>query len=138
MRKLLTCLLILLCFTANAQDIDSTWIVNNYVKKEVYIPMRDGKKLFTAIYIPKDTSEAHPILMERTPYSCQPYGENLFDAGWWNSYLKEYFKEGYIMVKQDVRGRWMSEDEIVNVRPFNANKTGKEIDEASDTYDAID
>ena len=137
MRRSLTCLLIFFYFTATAQDIDSAWIVNNYVKKEVYISMRDGKKLFTAVYMPKDTSEAHPILMERTPYSCRPYGENKFEA-WWNGYLKEYFKEGYIMVKQDVRGRWMSEDEFVNVRPFNPNKTGKEIDETSDTYDAID
>jgi hypothetical protein len=125
------------CFNATAQTIDSTWIVNNYVKKEVYIPMRDGKKLFTAIYMPKDTTETHPILMERTPYSCEPYGEQAFE-NWWASYLKEYFKEGYIMVKQDVRGRWMSEDEFVNVRPFNPAKTGKEIDESSDTYDAID
>jgi len=100
--------------------------------------MRDGIKLFTAVYIPKDTAEAHPILMSRTPYSCQPYGENNFDPYWWNTYNREYFKEGYIMVKQDVRGRWMSEDEFVNVRPFNPNKTGKETDEASDTYDAID
>ena len=137
MRRSLTCLLIFFYFTATAQDIDSAWIVNNYVKKEVYISMRDGKKLFTAVYMPKDTSEAHPILMERTPYSCRPYGENKFEA-WWNGYLKEYFKEGYIMVKQDVRGRWMSEDEFVNVRPSNPNKTGKEIDETSDTYDAID
>ena len=95
--------------------------------------MRDGKKLFTAVYMPKDTSEAHPILMERTPYSCRPYGENKFEA-WWNGYLKEYFKEGYIMVKQDVRGRWMSEDEFVNVRPFNANKKGKDIDFIKDKY----
>jgi putative CocE/NonD family hydrolase len=137
MRKALSFLLLLLAIKTSAQNIDSTWIVNNYIKKEVYIPMRDGKKLFTAIYIPKDTTQAHPILMTRTPYSCAPYGENNF-IPWWNGYQKAYFKEGYIMVFQDVRGRWMSEDEFVNVRPFNANKKGKEIDEASDTYDAID
>ena len=123
---------------ASAQNADSIWIVNNYIKKEVYIPMRDGVKLFTAVYIPKDTTETHPFLMTRTPYSCQPYGENNFDPYWWDSYNREYFKEGYIMVKQDVRGRWMSEDEFVNVRPFNSNKKDKETDEASDTYDAID
>ncbi len=138
MRKILIFLLCVIILKASAQNIDSTWIVNNYIKKEVYISMRDGKKLFTAIYIPKDTTEAHPILMTRTPYSCAPYGENNFDPYWWQSYNREYFKEGYIMVKQDVRGRWMSEDEFVNVRPFNSNKKGKEIDEASDTYDAID
>ena len=138
MRKLFFFLWMSAFINVSAQNTDSTWIVNNYVKKEVYIPMRDGIKLFTAVYIPKDTIEAHPILMTRTPYSCQPYGENNFDAYWWNTYNREYFKEGYIMVKQDVRGRWMSEDEFVNVRPFNPNKTGKETDEASDTYDAID
>ena len=122
---------------ANAQNQDSIWIVNNYVKKEVYTPTRDGVKLFTAVYMPKDTTEAHPILMTRTPYSCAPYGETKFRA-YWNSYVKAYFKEGYIIVTQDVRGRWMSEGTFVDVRPFNANKKGKEIDEASDTYDAID
>ncbi|HYK45620.1 MAG TPA: CocE/NonD family hydrolase, partial [Parafilimonas sp.] len=138
MKKLPAFFLLLACGGAIGQDIDSVWIVNNYTKKEVYIPMRDGKKLFTAVYVPKDTTELHPILMERTPYSCAPYGENKFDPAWWTGYLKEYFKEHYIMVVQDVRGRWMSEDEFVNVRPFNPNKSGKEIDEASDTYDAID
>ena len=86
--------------------------------------MRDGVRLFTSIYIPKDKSEKHPILMTRTPYSCAPYGENNFRP-FWNSYEKEYFKEGYIMVIQDVRGRWMSEGKFENVRPFIQNKTGK-------------
>jgi putative CocE/NonD family hydrolase len=146
MKKLITCLFILGFFASNAQESDSAWIVNNYTKKEVYIAMRDGIKLFTAVYIPNDTTELHPILMTRTPYSCKPYGENIF-CSWWNTYEKAYLKEGYIMVYQDVRGRWMSEDEFVNVRPFNPNKKarlndavgqGKDIDEASDTYDAID
>jgi uncharacterized protein len=116
---------------------DSAWIRDNYYKIERYIPMRDGVKLFTSIYIPKDTTETHPILMKRTPYSCAPYGENKFQA-YWNSYLRYYLRENYIMVTQDVRGRWMSEGEFVDVRPFNENKKGNEIDEASDTYDAID
>ena len=120
-----------------AQNADSVWIVNNYTKMETYISMRDGIRLFTSIYIPKDNSEKHPILITRTPYSCAPYGENIF-RDFWDSYTKEYFKEGYIMVIQDVRGRWMSEGQFVNVRPFIENKTGSEIDEASDTYDAID
>ena len=84
--------------------------------------MRDGVKLFTSIYIPKDTTAAHPILMTRTPYSCAPYGEKNFNSDYWNTYLKEYLRENYIIVTQDVRGRWMSEDEFVNVRPFNPNK----------------
>ena len=136
MKQLLLCLSIIIGFTATAQT-DSAWIRNNYTKKEMYITMRDGIRLFTSVYLPKSTTEKHPILMTRTPYSCAPYSEGNFSE-FWNSYQKEYFKEGYIMVTQDVRGRWMSEGEFKDVRPFNANKKGTETDESSDTYDAID
>ena len=130
--------LIFLPLSSFSQNADSTWIRNNYYKIERSIPMRDGVKLFTSIYMPKDSSERHPVLLTRTPYSCAPYGEDKYKA-YWDSYLKEYCKEKYIMVTQDVRGRWMSEGEFVDVRPFNPNKkTNKDIDEASDTYDAID
>ncbi len=65
--------------------------------------------------------------------------EKISGRDYWNTYLKDYLKEGYIMVIQDVRGRWMSEGDFVDVRPFNPDKkTNKDIDEASDTYDAID
>ncbi|MFT3844033.1 MAG: CocE/NonD family hydrolase [Lacibacter sp.] len=121
--------------TTNTQD--SAWIRGNYIKKEIMIPMRDGIKLFTSVYIPKDNSEAHPILMNRTPYSCAPYGENNFRA-FWGNHWRYYMRRNYIIVIQDVRGRWMSEGEFVDVRPFNPNKKGTDIDEASDTYDAID
>jgi len=130
-------LLFVLPFWASAQDIDSTWVVNNYTKKEVMIPMRDGVKLFTTIYAPKDVSEKHPIIITRTPYSCAPYGEDKF-AAIWNNPRKYFFKEKYIYIIQDVRGRWMSEGIFQDVRPFNPNKKGNEIDEASDAYDAID
>ena len=106
---------------------DSAWIRDNYTKKEVYIPMRDGVKLFTAIYIPKDATEKHPFLMTRTPYSCAPYGEQNFGAGLWNTQRRYYARENYIFVIQDVRGRWMSEGEFQDVRPFNANKKGKNL-----------
>lgn len=139
MRKTFLLLLLIACINSFAQNADSVWVVNNYIKKEIYIPMRDGVQLFTSVYIPKDSSKKHPFLMERTPYSCAPYGENNFNPDLWNTYLKAYLKENYIMVTQDVRGRWMSEDEFVNVRPFNPNKgSNKDIDEASDTYDAIE
>lgn len=121
--------------TANPQD--SAWIRDSYTKKEIYITMRDGVKLFTSIYTPKDNSEAHPVLMNRTPYSCAPYGENNFRT-FWNNHWRYYMRRNYIIVIQDVRGRWMSEGEFVDVRPFNPNKKGTETDEASDTYDAID
>jgi len=137
--KKITALLFSIIFitVAFAQNADSSWFVNNYTKKEVYIPMRDGVKLFTSFYIPKDNSEKHPFLMTRTPYSCAPYGEQNF-APIWSFYKMAYAKENYILVLQDVRGRYMSEGEFMDVRPFNANKKGKEFDEASDTYDAID
>ncbi|MEO5890994.1 MAG: CocE/NonD family hydrolase [Ferruginibacter sp.] len=124
--------------SVSAQNIDSAWFVNNYTKMERQIPMRDGIKLFTSIYVPKDKTEKHPILMVRTPYSCAPYGEDKI-LPFWKSYLVAYVKENYIFVLQDVRGRYMSEGEFMDVRPFNKNKkTPKDIDEASDTYDAID
>ncbi|HWB25309.1 MAG TPA: CocE/NonD family hydrolase [Chitinophagaceae bacterium] len=137
MRKIFIAVLLLAAIHAFAQEPDSAWIVNNYIKKEYQIPMRDGVKLFTSVYMPKDPSVKHPILMTRTPYSCAPYGESNW-AAWWKGYKKAYFKEGYIMVTQDVRGRWMSEGTYKDIRPFNPGKKGNEIDEASDTYDAID
>jgi uncharacterized protein len=121
-----------------SQTIDSIWVVNNYSKIETYIPMRDGVKLFTAIYLPKDSSSTHPILMNRTPYSCAPYGATNYNPRLWEMHYREYCGEKYIMVYQDVRGRYMSEGEFVDVRPFNANKKGNETDEASDTYDTVD
>jgi uncharacterized protein len=118
---------------------DSAWIRDNYIKKEVYIAMRDGIRLFTAIYMPKDVSEKHPILMTRTPYSCAPYGEQNFNGNLWIRHWRYYARENYIIVIQDVRGRWMSEGEFVDIRPFNPDKkTKNDIDEASDTYDTID
>ena len=105
----------------------------NYTKREVMIPMRDGVKLFTSIYEPKDRSEKHPILMMRTPYSCEPYGDKFG--------IKEniYTQNRYILVYQDIRGRHKSEGEFVQIRPLNKNKKSKkDIDEATDTYDTIE
>ncbi|PWU01787.1 MAG: X-Pro dipeptidyl-peptidase [Bacteroidetes bacterium] len=145
MRNILVLVItIFTALTSFSQDVnkDSVWLRENYYKIERYIPMRDGVRLFTSIYIPKDSTIKHPILLTRTPYSCSPYGENNFDDIWnhvWNPNIMAYFKSGYIMVTQDVRGRWMSEGQFVDVRPFNPNKKTKtDIDEASDTYDAID
>jgi uncharacterized protein len=111
----------------------------DYEKKEVYIPMRDGTRLFTAIYTPKDKSRKYPFLMSRTPYSSAPYGADTMRAALGPSrYLME---EGYIFVYQDVRGRWMSEGRYDNMRPQINNpnkKKQKEIDESTDTWDTID
>jgi putative CocE/NonD family hydrolase len=140
MRKLTGLFLLLLAaLFAHAQYAqDSAWIKDHYYKIERYIPMRDGVKLFTSVYLPKDTTQKHPVLLTRTPYSCAPYGETNFNASLWNRHLRYYARENYIIVNQDVRGRWMSEGEFIDVRPFNPNKKGTETDEASDTYDAID
>ena len=138
MNKLfLICIIGSFSYSTTAQNMDSTWFVNNYSKKEIYISMRDGVKLFTSLYLPKDNTEKHPFLMTRTPYSCAPYGEDKF-VQIWNTYKMVYAKENYIFVTQDVRGRYMSEGVFEDVRPFNKNKKGKETDEASDTYDAVD
>jgi len=133
-------LFLVLCTLAYSQgnSQDSAWIRDNYYKMERYIPMRDGVKLFTSFYIPKDTTERHPILLTRTPYSCAPYGEDKWRS-FAERYIRYYLREGYIVVTQDVRGRWMSEGRFVDVRPFiKDKKTDKDVDEASDTYDAID
>ena len=138
---LLLILPVMLPLLGIAQDhsADSVWVMEHYTKMETYIPMRDGIRLFTSIYLPKDSSEKHhPILMTRTPYSCAPYGTDKF-AHFWAGYRMEYLREGYIMVTQDVRGRWMSEGDFEDIKPFNPHKQGPhDIDEASDTYDAID
>jgi len=115
------------------------WVKANYTKKEYQIAMRDGKKLFTAVYTPNDAAEKHPFLLNRTPYTCAPYGEDKMNPRLWETHWFNYLKEGYIFVIQDVRGRFMSEGDFEDVRPFNANKKKKtDIDEASDTYDAVD
>jgi predicted acyl esterase len=89
--------ILLLVYALKASAQDSTWIKDHYYKTERYISMRDGTRLFTSIYIPKDSSEKHPILLSRTPYSCAPYGENNWRP-WWFRFHREYFKEGYIMI----------------------------------------
>src|SRR5881227_316128 len=93
-----------------------------YTKYEYRIPMRDGKRLFTAVYVPKDTSQRYPIMMTRTPYSAQPYGVDQYKGDLGPSPL--FGKEGYIFVYQDVRGRWMSEGEFMNMRPHKDAKDG--------------
>jgi putative CocE/NonD family hydrolase len=108
-----------------------------YTKYEYRIPMRDGKKLFTSVYVPKDTSQKYPILMMRTPYSVAPYGIDRYRDNLGPSPL--FPREGYIFAYQDVRGRWMSEGTFVNMRPHLDTKSGpQDIDESSDTYDTID
>ena len=137
--KIVTKILIIvfsLSFTHCTQSQQS-FVRENYDKKEYQIEMRDGVKLFTSVYTPKDKSKEYPILLMRTPYSVAPYGEDKF-AGFLGA-SKEFVQEGFIFVLQDVRGRFMSEGEFDNMRPHNPNKKNKnDIDESSDTYDTIE
>lgn len=127
-------IILFISFVSFAQD--ENFVKENYNKTETTITMRDGVKLFTVIYSPKDTSKKYPILFQRTPYSCAPYGEDQFRSKISpNEFL---MKEGNIVVYQDVRGRWMSEGVYDNMRAYIPNKTGTQFDEASDTYDSID
>ena len=131
--------IILVFVTASFSQPDAElekYIKANYQKREVNIPMRDGVKLFTIIYEPKDRTTAYPILLNRTPYSIGPYGSDSFPQSVGPSML--YAREGFIFVNQDVRGRFMSEGEFENVRPDIPNTKPSEIDESTDAYDTID
>jgi len=134
MKILLKLLILLLTFNSFAQnDIEL-----NYNKKEVYISMRDGTKLFTAIYTPKDVSKdtKYPFLMQRTCYSIAPYGEDKFKRNLGpNTFLS---KDKYIFIYQDVRGRYMSEGTFTNMTPQVERKNNKSVDESTDTYDTIE
>ena len=110
-------------------------IKQNYKKEEVYIKMRDGVRLFTSIYTPNEIKEPSPILLFRTPYNAEP-SENSFNF-FVTAYYR-YLREGYILVFQDVRGRYMSEGEFVNVRPYIEKKKKNETDEATDTWDTAE
>jgi len=113
------------------------WLKAHLDKQEVYITMRDGVRLFTSIYTPKDTTKTYPMLMTRTPYNIEPSGPEGYNYGLANRV--KLIKEGYIFVFQDVRGRYMSEGEFLDTRPYIPNKKStSDIDESSDTFDAID
>jgi len=118
------------------------FIRSHYTKYEYRIPMRDGVRLFTAVYVPKASAFAgnpgpYPFLMDRTPYNVAPYGEDRFPARLGPS--DEFSKSGYIFVYQDVRGRWMSEGTFIEMRPhIDVKKSPQDVDDASDTYDTIE
>jgi uncharacterized protein len=113
------------------------YIKSHYTKYEYRVPMRDGKRLFTSVYVPKESAKTYPIMFDRTPYSVSPYGVDNYKPDLGPS--PKFGKEGFIFVYQDVRGRNMSEGEFVNMRPQIDHKRGpQDIDESSDTYDTID
>ncbi len=113
------------------------YVKAHYTKYEYRIPVRDGKKLFTSVYVPKDFSQTYPIMMDRTPYSVGPYGEDQYKKNLGPS--DEFEKAGYIFVYQDVRGRYLSEGTFQEMTPhIDAKKTPQDVDDASDTYDTIE
>lgn len=104
-----------------------------YDKAEYRIAMRDSVALYTAVYTPKAPGEA-PVIIFRTPYGCGPYGAGRFPQGFEKGYLRSYVDRGYIIVMQDVRGRYMSEGDFEHVRPAGSGET----DETTDSYDTVD
>ena len=109
----------------------------HYTKYEYRIPMRDGAHLFTAIYVPKDTSRAYPFLMTRTPYSVGPYGEDHYKTRLGPS--EAFERAGYIFVFQDVRGRYQSEGRFVDMpAQFDHPASAKDVDESTDMYDTVE
>ena len=136
MRKIFLAASMILSLGAVAQ-IRAGYVKENFTKIDTTITMRDGIKLYTVIYTPRDVSEKYPFLMERTPYSAGPYG----DTNYSNRIGPDtnLLKEKYIFVYQDVRGRYMSEGTNLEVTPHIANKKNKkDVDESSDTYDTVD
>ncbi|HWQ56184.1 MAG TPA: CocE/NonD family hydrolase [Bryobacteraceae bacterium] len=132
MKQFALALLVLPVLLAQGTD----YIKANYTKYEYQIPMRDGKKLFTSVYVPKNRATPLPIMLLRTPYGAGPYGSDNYRASLGPSDL--FAREGFIFAYQDVRGRGMSEGEFVNARPHNPRKGPKDIDEGTDAWDTID
>ncbi len=122
---------------AGGVDEREAFLRSHYTKFEARIPMRDGARLFTAIYVPIDAGGArtYPFLMVRTPYKAGPYGADLYRDQLYGEALE---REGFIFVMQDVRGRNASDGEFVNMRPHREKKGPTDIDESTDTYDTIE
>jgi putative CocE/NonD family hydrolase len=128
---------ILSLLAQNRPDAPEFSVKEHYTKYEFRIPMRDGVHLFTSVYVPKDTSRAYPFLIDRTPYSVSPYSVDQYRNQLGPS--PDFDTAGYIFVFQDVRGRYMSEGQFVEMRPHIDNKkSNKDVDDASDMYDTID
>lgn len=135
MKILLTAVFISFVYISISQ---TTPVVKDaYNKMDTVITMRDGIKLYTVIYLPKDANEKYPFLIERTPYSAGPYGDTIYPSRIGKS--QALMNEKYIFVYQDVRGRYMSEGHNLEVTPHIADKkSNKDVDESSDTYDTIE
>src|SRR6202041_2664805 len=113
------------------------YVKAHYTKYEYRIPMRDGVRLFTSVYVPKDQSQPWPFMVDRTPYSVAPYGEDQYPQKLGPS--DEFEKAGYIFVYQDVRGRYLSEGKFLEMTPhIDDKKSPKDVDDSSDMYDTLE
>jgi len=116
---------------------EEDYVKAHYTKYEYRIPMRDGIHLFTSVYVPKDTSQQYPFMVDRTPYSVAPYGEDQYKKALGPS--DEFEKSGYIFVYQDVRGRYLSEGKFVEMHPhIDDKKSPQDVDDSSDMYDTME
>jgi putative CocE/NonD family hydrolase len=131
-RAVLACPALLLAFAITFAEQQAPDPAARFAKTDVTIAMRDGVRLNTAIYTPKDAKEPLPILFLRTPYGIAGA------AGNFHAYLKDMVDDGYIFVFQDIRGRYQSEGQFVMSRPPRDKSDPKAIDESTDTYDSID
>jgi putative CocE/NonD family hydrolase len=138
-------LLLLLAFSCHAAVLGNNdgreqladYIKAHYTKYEYEVPVRDGAKLFTAVYVPKDDSRDYAIMLLRTPYDIAPYGVDRYPETLGPS--EKFAREGFIFAYQDVRGRFLSEGEFQEMTPHVAKKSGpRDVDESSDTFDTID
>ncbi len=127
---------LLIFLLVSTTSFSQNFTVDDYEKQEVYIEMRDGVKLFTSIYSPKDKSQEYPVLIKRTPYSVKPYGADTMPQRL--MYNPDLVASGYIFVNQDMRGRWMSEGEFENTKPPYSWSDKKRTDEVTDSYDTFD
>jgi len=109
-------------FAENGINEDSLYLTENYTKSEYQIPMRDGIRLFTAVYSPKDSTVKYPILLLRTPYDVAPYGNKMDYSCAKKGLSPAFLREKFIFVLQDVRGRFMSEGVFQHMTPFLENK----------------
>ena len=141
-----------------APTVDTAYVRAHYLKREVRIAMRDGVRLFTSIYVPRDTTHAYPVMLDRTPYSVAPYGPDAVRPSLGPS--AAFTREGFVFVYQDARGRYMSEGAFYEMTPHNDRAHpaatvhrgtvadvpvggrppvgGVLTDESTDTYDTID
>jgi uncharacterized protein len=129
-------LLTAVVFAQSKPDGPDYDIKEHYTKYEYRIPMRDGVRLFTSVYAPKDNSRTYPFLIVRTPYSVAPYGVDQYRKHLGPS--PEFAKSGYIFVNQDARGRYMSEGTYIEETPHIDNKSKQDVDDSTDLYDTID